>query len=450
MKTSLSTAGCPVMRFILQKQLRLPRGMKQSAETHLAMDGQMGGRFAVPPELEYEFLQSYAESIEQGSRLYLSENRTDIFPFFIDADFGFEAGAGAEAKERKLFLQIIISTVQLFFPALREEEKDFLPTVGETGRGNMHIVFPELLVRSEAAVAMAGGIISKLGAATGWSKIGPDFCKIIDTAVYTTSGLRMVGSRKCRKCTACAGRAAVRLNCSVCVTTGKEDLGNDRIYRLTESPRAETDIGNIYREVLALSIRRPAATAVTSGWQLYVGCPTRIMEDKKLRRSKHSTVLEPTDPVLRTARKIIRSTATVYGELNIRTAVFNQKKQEYTVRVYGDNQQFCYNKGGPHGSNSIYFLIGRRGVFACCFSTKTPTGTMTPCSEFRKKFSVFGAEIDRLFGYTVPALQPPPMQEHTAEQIRLGCLLNERIRVLHEFVYPPKTAPPAKKKRKCV
>jgi hypothetical protein len=149
--------------------------------THLCMDGAFGGMLTVPPQLETEFLQKYAEEIDAGSafsaeqatsRMYICESKTPFFKFFVDVDFSLaDPLYYVAADKKKVVCRVVSIVVKSFFagladdafimmvadtssfegaPAPEEEQGDPAhgPLVRVGGRArssNMHVHFPSLV-----------------------------------------------------------------------------------------------------------------------------------------------------------------------------------------------------------------------------------------------------------------------------------------------------------------
>src|SRR5690606_17088396 len=99
---------------------------------------------------------------------------------------------------------------------------------------------------------------------------------VIDLQVYTTNGLRMIGSRKCDKCPKCGDKPVARSSCVHCELTGVVDMG--RYYDLcavigADGHNDDEELArcraNSVARVKLCSVRCKPGTALTKGFTLY-------------------------------------------------------------------------------------------------------------------------------------------------------------------------------------
>ena len=156
---------------------RVPKG----PATHVLMDG---GILSVPDSDIEEFYQTCVDLINLGFKLYVVEQKTDRFKFFIDLDY--------KAKEKLsdedlLQLCSIIHDVVQKGPCLIARARHRPLGDGQIKSG-VHIHWPNCIVDRTQALNLRSKLITHLGE-------GP-WDKIIDAAVYGGSGLRMLWSHK--------------------------------------------------------------------------------------------------------------------------------------------------------------------------------------------------------------------------------------------------------------
>jgi len=149
--------------------------------THVLMDG---GILCVPPEETNEFFREYIQTIKSGQKLYVVEQKTSRFKFFIDFDYKDpEKLSDADIMQ---FCSIIHSATGSFSDCLIARTKH--RPVKEGIKTGVHIHWPDLVVDRAEALKMRSKIILALGD-------GP-WETIIDPMVYGGSGLRMLWSHK--------------------------------------------------------------------------------------------------------------------------------------------------------------------------------------------------------------------------------------------------------------
>ena len=485
--TSLTTQDAILIKWLIVNQgWTLPS--PDATYTHLSMDGHRGGKLYIRANQESEFLEKYWDSIENGEKLFLTEMRTDVFRFFVDVDLGFGPDKIFTEEQRSQFCSSVVDTVKLFYPSKPNPEKDtvMFPDERDEGSGsgsdsrfmmvicdtsdrrkpltgaNMHLIFPNLFVRQEQAIAISSGIRSKLGL-LALSFLDKSIEDVIDPAVYTSNGLRMVGSRKAQKCGVCTAKKAdkKRQNCQNCCGAGKVDLG--KVYRIREVfdnvEATNRILQNGFEAIRHVSIRIHDVSP-TSGWEPYEGCPPYL--DKKTTdrkgkgRIKNSKSIESADPVHQACQTIVRASHPKYKDLVVKSVELKPNGREYFVRVFGDNVNFCHNRaGGYHTSSSIYFVITHGGLFQRCFSTKTSLTDRTDgvaCKQFKKKFIPQKNHLVVLFPELVPYKVPTVSVEVDSGQSAFGKdllrVIARNIEALYQQVYVEKNDAGKKKKRR--
>ena len=158
---------------------RIPSG----PATHVLMDG---GILSVPTEDTQEFYQSCVDLINFGSKLYVVEQKTDHFKFFVDLDYK----AQEKLKDEDLiqFCSIIAEEVDGGQCLIA---RAFPRPVKEGINSGVHIHWPDLIVTRTQAMNLRTKIILGLSRYHEF-----DWDKVVDASVYGGSGLRMLWSHK--------------------------------------------------------------------------------------------------------------------------------------------------------------------------------------------------------------------------------------------------------------
>lgn len=449
--SSLTSAQSLAMQFLYKRNCF---SKTNAPYTHLSMDGHRGGVITISPADEPEFLELYARDVQAGLHLFITEARTPVFRFFVDTDFDFvDKTFVISAEGRFIILRLINAVVRLFYPTNTNKNKFRMiildtatttasaPSPSSTAifsddeeedapiaksrvveqamdlstaiNNNMHIMFPWLVVSEEQAYSMGQAIACKLtkiiGNDIGLSK---NWFNVVDSSVYLSNGLRMIGSRKCIKCPACKGK-----RCTECLDIGKVDKG--RAYSICavyqdgqyDTDRYEKLVANYAQAVSYCSIRQLGWQETTAGWQRYVGCPaidpgvlTRIhnkrasvvadtratparrfnkLADKEaistdfaedtagLKKQKSLTVTYPEQsPFFIAAAAEVRRFSVVYSQVIVRSVMSSESRNYYRVCVHGEGSSICLNLTGAkkeHNNNSVYFLIKPSGVYQRCW-----------------------------------------------------------------------------------
>ena len=155
---------------------RVPNG----PGTHVLMDG---GILSVPPEETLQFYEACISLVNSGTKLYVVEQKTELFKFFVDFDY--KAPEKLDDAELLQFCSIIQGAV----PGRCVIARARVRPVGEgLLKSGVHIHWPDLIVSRTEALNLRSKIITSLGE-------GP-WDQVIDASVYGGSGLRMLWSHK--------------------------------------------------------------------------------------------------------------------------------------------------------------------------------------------------------------------------------------------------------------
>ena len=158
---------------------RIPSG----AATHVLMDG---GILSVPQDEVREFYRACIDLINSGTKLYVVEQKTERFKFFVDLDY--KAQEKLKDDDLVQFCSIIADEVDggpcLIARALPRPVKEGI-------KSGVHIHWPELIVTRTQAMNLRTKIIMGLNRYHEF-----DWDKVVDASVYGGSGLRMLWSHK--------------------------------------------------------------------------------------------------------------------------------------------------------------------------------------------------------------------------------------------------------------
>ena len=160
---------------------RVPKG----PGTHVLMDG---GILHVPTEETKEFYREYIQLVNSGTKLYVVEQKTERFKFFVDLDY---------KAETKLSEEDLIQFCSIIHEALDTSSRCLIaraqprPIKDGLVKSGVHVHWPDLVVTRVQAMNLRTKIIGSLAAALPF-----EWDKIIDASVYGGSGLRMLWSHK--------------------------------------------------------------------------------------------------------------------------------------------------------------------------------------------------------------------------------------------------------------
>jgi len=153
--------------------------------THVLMDG---GILQVPFEQLDEFYTEYVHAVRTGKKLYVVEQKTDVFRFFVDLDYkGPEALSDETILELTHVMHNVVKSGRCVIA--RAQPRDVGEGLVKTG---VHIHWPDVFVTKTEALALRTRILLELPDDPEWSQR-------IDASVYGGSGLRMLWSHKREK-----------------------------------------------------------------------------------------------------------------------------------------------------------------------------------------------------------------------------------------------------------
>lgn len=151
--------------------------------THVLMDG---GILQVPWEQLDEFYTEYIHAIRTGTRLYVVEQKTEIFKFFVDLDY--KSDKALTEEEIKHLAELMSGVVSGQCVIARAPPRK----VGRFTKSGVHFHWPEVYVTKKEALALRTRILLELPE-------DPEWAQRIDASVYGGSGLRMLWSHKKEK-----------------------------------------------------------------------------------------------------------------------------------------------------------------------------------------------------------------------------------------------------------
>ena len=151
--------------------------------THVLMDG---GILQVPWEQLDEFYTEYIHAVRTGQKLYVVEQKTEVFKFFVDLDYkSYEVLTDEEIKKLAELMSSVVSGRCVIARAPpRRVDKQI--------KSGVHFHWPEVYVTKKDALALRTRILLNLPEDPEWSQR-------IDASVYGGSGLRMLWSHKKEK-----------------------------------------------------------------------------------------------------------------------------------------------------------------------------------------------------------------------------------------------------------
>ena len=395
--------------------------------THILMDGERGGKISIPNEAIDGFFSSYAEDLLTGSQLFVVEKRTTVFKFCIDVDFKI---IYSEEDVTRFVTTACESVCPYFTDAtgkFPEEASCIVCAVTNDGHAGgsrkapgLHLIFPFAPVKENSARWIRSGVVHALRDLAGFQE---DWNTVIDISVITTSGLRMVGSDKCRDCVVCKNGREARQYCSSCNRRGK--LAENKVYwpwRVypEKDPRMEKCLeqmkANIGHAARMCSIRLAPDVSESINFRVPPMAPGMAIkkrskpggdpdkgylltdEDPEFPKVKRSKIFNLNARTRALILETIHKYHPAYSRLEVKELIEQKLPRSANpiiwVKVVGFGSRFCLNKDGDHTSQNIYFVISSvSGLAQRCFSRKEVERRCGTCSNFTSNWRRIGAPL---------------------------------------------------------
>lgn len=319
--------------------------------SHVLMDG---GVLSVPYNKLNDFYEIYIRDVIAGEKLYVVEQKTEPFNFFVDLDYKDIEPLTLDQIES--IVKIICDKVETFsqntsaiISIAKPKEKD-----GQIKSG-VHINWNNFTIDCENANYLMKHIISIL--TNIYSQ--KDWNNIIDPSVYGDpskntqgSGFRIPWSYKKGKHEYCKGKG-----CFECNNTGKITEGvylpvfiyeNEKICSIDQEPTLEK---------LWMATVRTDKTVDDVIKIPFIDEPTTKKQPKNSIQ----------DPVLIAyLQTFIRQH--LEGQKNSRVLGISKTRKKDMYAVQSDSK-YCENLGRNHSSNHVWFVIENSRIAQKCFCT---------------------------------------------------------------------------------
>jgi hypothetical protein len=326
--------------------------------SHVLMDG---GVLSIPYDRLNEFYRVCVTCVKNGEHIFVVEQKTDIYNFFVDIDY-----KDVEA----LSLERIESLVKVICDKVHSlGGQDCLVSVSKPKmkddqvKSGVHLNWPNFPVNQQNAVYLRKHIVNTLTTlypTEAWEKI-------IDSSVYGNpdkktkgSGFRMPWSHKKGKHGTCEGNG-----CAVCDNTGK----------LTEVPYLPVFMyrgQGPFKLMERLDHTEPsveilwAATIRTESKESRiiepVGTSAKKREGSFTREQTKNAVTDP--EVSSSLETFIREHLEGQSQAKIQKIFKSDKGDAYFLST---DSSYCENTEGKHSSNHVWFLVDATTVSQKCF-----------------------------------------------------------------------------------
>lgn len=179
---------------------------KGNAFTHTSL-GKPTGSFYIPAESYHTFLKMYAESIDNGDDIALTEKHRHIAPILIDLDFRFPLQG--ESLSRVYTSQHIKDIVRIYAQEIvsifKPQEQTFIlyamekpaPSIAQKRmKDGLHIVVPSIVSKPSAQFVLRNRVIPKLASVFESMGVVNKIDDVVDEAVIERNNWMMYGSKK--------------------------------------------------------------------------------------------------------------------------------------------------------------------------------------------------------------------------------------------------------------
>ena len=366
--------------------------------THLLLDG---GKICIPQENRDKFLTYYAQRLNvNDEKLYMIENKTEIFRLFFDLDL-----LNSIALPEETLKHIIVIIQKSIFDNLgdnytphetrvivctcKNKQKNIGGKLWE--KTGIHLRWPEIFVDKQTALGIRNICLEALNKHGGTRPDVNPWEDVIDKCVFEANGIRMIGSRKIQPCQHCRSRKIETKTCNVCKGSGKIDEG--RPYR----PFMVIDGkgNNLQKNLQKLKENNEKMIKEVSIQSDYEKLPKEIniiekffvdntkKKQKKLTEFKgtknlfniggdayesaNSQMVTLEENKMKKLQKFVNTTMpNVYKDVKI-TNIKRVNYENYICYLLFTDSRFCMNLNDLHNSNRIYFLIDKNYIYQKCW-----------------------------------------------------------------------------------
>jgi Herpesviridae UL52/UL70 DNA primase len=341
------------------------------AATHLLLDG---GKLCVPELENGQFLNVYFACLLSGQRLSVVELRSTIFPFFVDVDARVkDTTIGIDAFH--MVFRCIYNAAASFWVVKEDAltlivaKADFKKEDSGLIKRGFHLHFPTVYVNAPIALAFREELVKELDQCCA-GLCSESWAEVIDSAVYKSSGLRLLYSCK-----------------------GKDSR-----------PYSPAFLYKNNDEVIEI----PAALSAIERRGYVHQCSIRLLCEAELTRCKAGLDNLADHPLVHKAVGSVVGTSlplTAFEEFlpMVQAALpgvyASQKfvgifKTEHAVYLRSSSR-FCQNVMREHRTSTVYFSITRRGLTQRCYCRKDDHG----CDVFQSElYSLPEAVVEAFLG----------------------------------------------------
>ena len=400
----------------LTKWLRITNQYSSENEdvkpTHLMLNGY---KLYIKSENLELFYKKYTEALEENADLYVVECKRNIFKLFFDLDFLLSKEKYSEIIEKKIesnvfteiiriindiiydfynkYYDCIVTTAEIKYvkKLYKNEENPENVSYIEFIKKGFHLHFPEININKNYALEIRKTCLSKLSTYKDYFENSIN--DIVDEHVFTSSGLRMTGSKKGHfisqtKEFVCEGRPYNLL------FTLKDNIINDEYKKELDS--------NLLKLITNTSI----ITSIDYITNI-INNPNLECDDCDEEDNNLSDDYNKQGSWNRLSKDDIKHIEILrYFNCNVKDYKIRDIKRIYysdneSVYILCSQSKYCSNLGKNHNSEHIYFKLNREGICQKCFCKcdtmdgrkygfcKDFSSTIIPCTPHLRKILNF-------------------------------------------------------------
>ena len=323
--------------------------------SHVLMNG---GKLSIPEDRLKEFYKVYCDAVKSGEKLYVVEQKSELYNFFVDLDY--KSKESLDLPEVESIVKVICNKVKahggkdalVCLAPPKKAGKDMVKT-------GIHINFHGFVVDQRAAIALRQHILIALYTA----KPSVEWSDVVDASVYGDasrgsrgSGFRMPWSLKRARCEDCGGKG-----CSVCENHGRVDQVAylpvymyrhgpllSMLQRIDQTPDPTTlEMSSVRSSATTHANVHPTNTAFKEG-----------------SFTKHETNDEFADE---DAIADLEAFVQKYMEGQASSRLTKAYRQKNGNLIVATTSRYCENTGRDHGGNHVWFLVNDACVMQKCF-----------------------------------------------------------------------------------
>lgn len=209
-----------LLDWVHKNECILRKGDKDKEETHLLINGALGGRLSVPDDKYEEFLRAVEYAVRHDDAwLYIVERQTrPAFKMLAELDLELWDHALTLEEVVGQVLTPFVRVMDAAYPDMHPRVMVCMAEPKEVERSadnakvliksGIHLIWPEINVDASTAWKLRAWFLHELVSdQQPFEPARGSWETVLDPCVFEKNGLRMIWSRKCGACPECKGRS---------------------------------------------------------------------------------------------------------------------------------------------------------------------------------------------------------------------------------------------------